>query len=188
MVIVESCRKSAETLRKLYPEAEILNVTSRGDEPWVRFSPFYPHGDIPVPLSPGVTASCVEGIWQALKVFETADVDPAKLSVTTMTGLKRTTRRLGRVLGHRTGLGGDRLLPYLDARRAIYLPAYRWVLENRLADEVARLKQLATTKDVVLLDYETNGDVNDLSRPLSHASLVAAYVRGEWPGCHEAAT
>ncbi|TDD65424.1 hypothetical protein E1298_41375, partial [Actinomadura rubrisoli] len=27
--------------------ALVLDVTSRGDEPWVRFSPFYPHGGYP---------------------------------------------------------------------------------------------------------------------------------------------
>jgi len=33
-------------------------------------------------------------------------------------------------------------------------------------------------KTVLLLDYETNCDVKDLSRPLSHASLVARFVGG----------
>lgn len=28
---------------------------------------------------------------------------------------------------------------------------------------------------------ETNADVDDLSRPLSHAALVASYVMGRWP-------
>lgn len=181
MITVDSRRKSGDTLRKLHPKAIILDVTSRGEAPWVRFSPFYPHCGIPVPFTEGVTAASVEGVWQALKVFETADVDRSKLFVTTMTGLKRTARRFGRVLGHRAGLEGDRLLPYVEARRAIYLPAYLWVLENRLADEVVRLRELARNGDVVLLDYETNGDVNDVSRPLSHASLVAAYVAGDWP-------
>jgi hypothetical protein len=181
MITIDSRRKSSGTLGRLYPAAKILDVTSRGDEPWVRFSPFYPHGGIPVPFSPTATASSVEGIWQALKVFESADVDLSRLSVTTMSGLKRTVRRNGRVLGHRAGLDGDRLLAYGEARRTIYLPTYRWVLENRLVDEVERLKELAHDGDVVLLDYETNGDVNDLSRPLSHASLVAAYVCGNWP-------
>ena len=38
-------------------------------------SPFYPHGDIPVPFSQGYTAACVEAVWQGLKVFEDEDVD-----------------------------------------------------------------------------------------------------------------
>ncbi|WP_419724253.1 DUF6939 family protein, partial [Mycolicibacterium mageritense] len=74
----------------------IHDVTSRGPEPWVKFSPFYPHGGIPVPFTPGRTAMSVEGIWQALKVFADDDVDESKLDVTTMRGLKRTERRYGR--------------------------------------------------------------------------------------------
>jgi hypothetical protein len=65
----------------------LIDVTSRGSEPWVRLSPFYPHGGIPVPFTPGVVSASVEGIWQALKVFERTDVDRRKLDVTTMTGL-----------------------------------------------------------------------------------------------------
>lgn len=159
------------------PDAVVIDVTSRGPDPWVRFSPFYPHGQIPVPLSPGVTSESVEGIWQALKVFESADVDASKLTVTSMKGLKRTVRRFGQVRGHRAGLAGERLLDYRTARHEIYLPAYRWVLEHRLRPEVARLHELATSSDVVLLDYTTNGDVEDLSTPLSHAALIADHLR-----------
>lgn len=159
------------------PDAVVIDVTSRGPDPWVRFSPFYPHGEIPVPISPGVTSESVEGVWQALKVFEGSDVDPSKLSVTSMKGLKRTVRRFGQVRGHRAGLTGERLLDYRTARHEIYLPTYRWVLENRLRAEVARLHELARSEAVVLLDYTTNGDPDDLRTPLSHAALIADHVR-----------
>jgi len=175
-VFVGSRRKQRKTLEQAHPGAEILDLTSKGPEPWVRFSPFFPHGGIPVPLSPGVTAESVEGIWQALKVFESAGVDPTKLAITSMKGIKRTVRKHGRVLGHRRGLRGDGLLDYAAARRSIYLPAYRFVLENRLVEEVERLRTVARSHPVVLLDYETNASLEDLSRPLSHASLVARYV------------
>jgi hypothetical protein len=158
------------------PDALVVDVTSRGPDPWVRFSPFYPHGQIPVPMSPGATSESVEGVWQALKVFESSDVDPSKLSVTSMKGLKRTVRRFGQVRGHRAGLTGDRLLDYRTARHEIYLPTYRWVLENRLQEEVARLRELAESADVVLLDYTTNGDVDDLRTPLSHAALIVDHL------------
>jgi len=171
---IEVASKRRKVVR---PNAVVLDVTSRGPEPWVRFSPFYPHGEIPVPLSPGVTSESVEGVWQALKVFESADVDPAKLAVTSMKGLKRTVRRFGSVRGHRAGLTGDRLLDYRTARHEIYLPTYRWVLENRLQDLVAELHSLAMSSDVVLLDYTTNGDPDDLRTPLSHAALVADHLR-----------
>ena len=177
---VANRRRARASVEAAYPGALILDVTSRAEAPWVRLSPFYPHGGIPVPFSPGVTAQSVEGIWQALKVFQGHDVDPAKLEVTSMRGLKRTVRRYGTVLGHRAGLTGAVLLPYERARREIYLPAYRWVLENPAADLVDELRRLAAQRDVVLLDYDTNDDVADLSRPLSHAGLVRRHLEGRW--------
>jgi hypothetical protein len=179
-VHVASRRRKPESVRAAFPDATIIDVTSRGPEPWVRFSPFFPHGGIPVPLTPDVVAESVEGIWQALKVFDRVDVDPAKLSLTAMTGLKRTVRRFGPVRGHRAGLHGETLLDYATARRLIYLPAYRWVLEHRLADGVERLRELAG-RGVVLLDYTTNGDPADTSSPLSHAALLARHLTGDWP-------
>ncbi len=178
---IASRRGSAASLAKRYHNATIIDVTSRGELPWVRFSPFYPHGSIPIPFSPDLTGASVEGIWQALKVFESSDVDTSKLAVTNMKGIKRTSRKFGRVLGHRAGIDGKELLTYLDARQQIYLPCYRWVLENVLTDEINQLRALSSTKDVVLLDYETNDDVLDLSRPLSHAGLVKRYIEDSWP-------
>ncbi|MEV1115446.1 hypothetical protein AB0I91_10285 [Actinosynnema sp. NPDC049800] len=180
-VRVASRRRGAAWLAKTHPGATVVDVTSKGPPPWVRLSPFFPHGGIPVPFTPEVTAQSVEGVWQALKVFEGEDVDRAKLDVKTMTGLKRTVRRSGPVRGHREGLAGERLLAYEDARRAIYLPTYRWVLEHRVADEVAQLKELSRRGEVVLLDYTTNGDVADLRTPLSHAALIAAHLEDRWP-------
>jgi hypothetical protein len=127
------------------------------------------------------TAQSVEGIWQGLKVFEQADVDTKRFTIASMSGLKRTSRKFGPVRGHRAGVTGQVLLPYLDARFAIYLPAYRFVLEHRLAGELQQLRELAARGSVVLLDYETNGCVDDLSRPLSHASLVIAWLTDSWP-------
>lgn len=161
--------------------ATVLDLTSRGPEPWVRFSPFWPHGDIPVPRSPGRTAASVEGIWQALKVFVGADVDERYLGITTMRGLKRGARKFGAVRGHRDGLAGTDLLGYIAARRALYLPAYRWVLDHRLQPELAELRRLAGAGDLVLLDFATNTDVDDPRKPLSHAGLVMHYLQGTWP-------
>jgi hypothetical protein len=181
-IFVASRRRARGSVEAAYPGALILDVTSRSGPPWVGLSPFYPHGGIPVPFSPGVTAQSVEGIWQALKVFADHDVDPAKLEITSMRGLKRTVRKYGAVLGHRAGLTGVELLPYERARREIYLPAYRWVLDNPAADLVDELRRLASEGDVVLLDYGTNDDVGDVSGPLSHAGLVRRHIEGQWQG------
>ena len=114
-----------------------------------------------------------------MKVFEKTDVDPATFQIATMKGIKRTVRTFGKVLGHRAGLAGKQLLPYAEARREIYLPTYRWVLEHKLTTEVAALCRLGEGgRTVLLLDYETNCNVDDLSRPLSHAALVAQFLGG----------
>ncbi|MBW4623028.1 MAG: hypothetical protein KME17_27170 [Cyanosarcina radialis HA8281-LM2] len=179
-IIVQSRRRSIEKLHQEFPSATVIDVTSCGEEPWVKFSPFYPHGGIPVPFSPGYTSQTVEGIWQGLKVFESEDINFGTMQITNMKNLKRTVRKYGKCWGHRAGIQGEQLLSYLAARILIYLPTYRWVLENRLRELVAQLKQLAQTETVVLLDYETNADVENLKKPLSHAQLVKLYIEGNY--------
>lgn len=178
---IQSRRRADSTLRRDHPSASIVDLTSRAGEPWVRFSPFYPHGGIPVPMSPGVCAQSVEGVWQGLKVFKDAGVDVSKFDVTSMKGLKRTVRRFGPVRGHAAGVASRELLAYRDARYQIYLPCYRWVLEHRLQAPLAELRRLAETSELVLLDYETNGEVDRLDKPLSHAALVRAFLMDAWP-------
>ncbi|HLZ58036.1 MAG TPA: hypothetical protein VKR06_13940 [Ktedonosporobacter sp.] len=181
MIALQSRRITLEHIEQKYPDAAIFDLTSHSVQPWIRFSPFYPHGNIPVPFSPGQVSASVEGIWQGLKVFEQADVDPSRFTVTSMKRLKRSVRAYGRVLGHRQGVEGSMLLDYAEARRLIYLPTYYWVLVNRLQDELVQLKEQAKKQTVILLDYETNCDVADLRRPLSHAGLVKRYLEGQWP-------
>lgn len=182
MIAIQNRRVAMARVEQKYPSAIILDLTSHGAQPWVRFSPFYPLGDIPVPFSPGCFSASVEGIWQGLKVFERAESDPGKFRITTMKNLKRSTRAYGHVLGHRQGIGGSMLLDYAQARRLIYLPTYHWVLVNRLQEELTRLKEQAEKQTVILLDYETNCDLADRSHPLSHAGLVKRYLEGQWPG------
>ena len=160
---------------------KLESVKSRSPAAWIRFSPFYPHGNIPVPFSAEVFAASVEGVWQGLKVFEDADVDFTKFSNATMKGLKRSVRANGKVLGHRAGVAGQRLLTYREARYLIYLPTYEWVLETCLQREIGLLNEFAASQPIVLLDYETNDDIENLASPLSHASLIAKYIGGSWP-------
>jgi len=147
----------------------------------VKLSPFYPHGGIPVPFSGGVTAECVEGVWQGLKVFEGEDVDAAMFRNGTMKNLKRTVRTHGRVLGHRKGVNGDEILGYVEAKQQIYIPTYRWMLENRVSSIIDRLRGASKERTIVLLDYNTCCDVDSPVKPLSHAYLIKAYVEGLYP-------
>lgn len=181
MIYIENKKKKEKTLLAKYPNAKIVDVTSKATTGLVKLSPFYPHGDIPIPFTENRKAKSVEGIWQALKVFESADIDEAMFSNDTMKDIKRTVRKYGKPLGHRKGVNGTDLLNYIDARIQIYLPSYLWVLENKVSEIIERLKEASKKEDIVLLDYETNCDVLNPKKPLSHAFLVKAYVEGHYP-------
>ena len=182
MIVIENKRCKPETLyRKYGKDAIIADVTSKAQDALAKLSPFYPHGGIPVPNSEGYTATCVEAIWQGLKVFEMADIDTEMFRNDTMRNIKRTVRRFGKPLGHRYGVGSQELLSYIDARKRIYIPTYRWVLENKVMHIIERLREVSKAKTVILLDYDTNADVDNPRKPLSHASLVKAYAEGVYP-------
>lgn len=185
MIVIESKRKKSPTLLKEYPNAVFCDVTSMSPFHGLRqLSPYYPWGDIPVSFSPGIKASCVEAVWQGLKVFENADVDTALFSNYTLKGLKRSSRVFGKVLGHRKGVDGDQLLNYYDARKKIYIPTYKWMIEHKAYETINCIRNYCRehpNDTIVLLDYQTNCRIDDLSKPLSHAFLVKAYVEGISP-------
>jgi hypothetical protein len=179
MIIIANKKSQPENLLKKYgADAVIVNVTSKATDDMVRLSPFYPHGGIPVPFSPGFTAMSVEGIWQGLKVFEHDGIDVQMFRNATMKNIKRTVRRFGKPLGHRKGIASTELLNYIDARMLIYVPAYKWMLENKAQEQVEKLRNWSKEKTVILLDYNTNEDIQDPSTPLSHAAMVKAYIEG----------
>lgn len=181
MILIESHKKKPENILKKYPGAILADVTSKATDGLVKLSPFYPHGGIPVPFSGGLTATCVEAIWQGLKVFEGSDVDIHLFKNDTMKNIKRSVRKNGKPLGHRMGVYGDELLSYIEARKQIYIPTYRWMLENKVSSIIERMKEASKTKTIILLDYNTNQDVDDASKPLSHAFLIKAYIEGIYP-------
>lgn len=182
MIYVVNKKRKQENVLRDFPGAIILDITSKSAYAQ-KLSPFYPHGGIPIPFSEGMTAMCVEGIWQGLKVFEHEDVNLESFTNATMKNLKRTVRRLGYPRGHRKGVYGTELLDYLSARILIYLPTYRWVLDNvpEVRSIVERIKVKSQETDIVLLDYNTNLDFRNLSTPLSHAGLVKLYIEGKYP-------
>lgn len=188
MIVIESKRKKIENILKKYPDAIIADVTSNAKDGLVKLSPFYPHGGIPVPFCDGITAESVEGIWQGLKVFENEGVDLATLKNNTMKNLKRTVRTHGKVLGHQKGIMGKEILDYVEAKHQIYIPTFRWVLENKVSEIIERLKKAAEHKTIVLLDYNTCSDVDSPTKPLSHAYLIKAFVEGLYPYAPEAHT
>lgn len=172
--------KRRKNISDLYPDAIFLDVTSKSVDEWVKFSPFFPHGNIPVLFSPDANACSVEGIWQGLKVFEKEGIDESKFFISDMKNIKRSVQKHGKVLGHQKGVSCKTLLGYKEAKELIYLPSYKWVLEANLRNEIDELRSLITSNDIVLLDYETNENIyND--KPLSHAFLIKLYLENKYP-------
>jgi hypothetical protein len=181
-VVVANRRRGLHRLGLAYPGHIFCDVTKNSaDEDFVQLSPFYPHSAIPVPFAHYASES-VEGLWQGLKVFRRndgtiEDIDTSCLKNTTQKGIKRTIRAKGRslCLGHRC-IDSGKLLDYTAARRLIYVPAYRFVLEHRAQRAINKLISLWKRSPIVLLDYSTNVDIDNTRTPLSHASLVRDYI------------
>ncbi len=170
-------RISLERIKDSFPNGLIIDVTSKSNTEFIQLSPFFPHKNIPVPFSPNHYSHSVEGIWQGLKVFENCDIDMGKFQIENMTGIKRSTKKYGYVKGHRKGVDGDIILNYIDARKLIYIPTYNWVLKNKNQELIEKLRQLNNHNElIILLDYEVNDSVDDISKPLSHAALIRDHI------------
>lgn len=181
-VLIESKKKKIETLISKYSNFEIIDITSKSQNPWIKFSPFYPLGNIPIPFSENKFSKSVEGIWQGLKVFENFDIDTSKFDIQNMKNIKRTVRKYGKIKGHRKGMNGIEILNYSDSKKMIYLPSYKWALDNKLKNEIKELKKILIHKPILLLDYETSEDIFSL-KPISHAFLVKLYLEDNYPNC-----
>lgn len=175
MIYIESKKKSLNSLVLKYSTAKIIDVTSKSIDDNVKFSPFYPHGGIPVPYSQQSSYS-VEGIWQGLKIFANQDIDISKFHIKTMKGIKRSSRTLGQIIGHRNGVDGSTILDYISARKQIYLPSYLFILDNYLQVEINSIIKILNERDIVFLDYEINEDIDNVRSPLSHASILKNYI------------
>lgn len=150
----------------------VLDVSNRSEHPtWQKFSPRYPHGDIPVPGRDGTTAVTVEGIWQGLKTFkEGSGIDTSKFNSKTSGGVARSKRKYGEIAGF---LVADALIDEANARLNVFLPAYKWVLEHKLGVEMqAILDQLRLGKNILLIDHNVGEDINDVTKRFSHAAII----------------
>jgi hypothetical protein len=120
-----------------------------------------------------------------LKIFDGSDeIDTTKLMCVNPKNITRKPKRGDRnVIGWRKGLKGYTLLNDFEARWYLFINPYKSLLEERLWKEVRDLKRLIQGKNVkvILLDHQTNCDINDLSRPLSHAYLLKCFLEDKYP-------
>lgn len=62
------------------------------------------------------------------------------------------------------------------ARKQIYVPSYFWMLKHYCLSQLNEIKDVEKNRTVVLLDYDTNDDIENWRKPLSHASLIKRYI------------
>jgi hypothetical protein len=179
-ILIESKRKSISNILIKHKNVVLIDLTSKSKSKWVKFSPFYPHGGIPVPFSEGTYSESVEGIWQGLKVFENKGIDVTCFQIRNIKNIKRTIQKHGKILGHQMGIFSNKIFNYNEAKRKIYLPTYKWVLNNRLQSELNELMIILEDKNIIFLDYETNIELFNV-KPLSHAFLVKLFMEGHYP-------
>jgi hypothetical protein len=70
MVQVASRRRKPASVTREFPDSVVVDVTTRGPQPWVQLTPFYPHGgnenidDLPSPPShTALIARYLTGRW-----------------------------------------------------------------------------------------------------------------------------
>jgi uncharacterized protein DUF6939 len=155
------------------PGAVVIDVSSYADPPFCTLSPMWAHGGIPVPGLPGTTSDSVEGIWQGLKVIR-GRTEPRYFR-------GKGAKRGGKPSGHRLG---DRLLDIVEARRRIYIPAYEWVLENRVEPAVVEGFLERARRGVVqyVHDVGDNGDLGNADEGLAHAAVLVRYLNRRLAG------
>lgn len=127
-----------------YIPIDILN-----DDVWKPLHPAYPHGNIPIPFFEHEKAISVEGVWEALKLFETCGVDDSKFYINNMQNLYRSEDFYGKYMGHRIG---SSILTYDEAYDQIYKKLYNQVLETTAKDAFLKLKKLNETHSLLLID------------------------------------
>lgn len=167
---------------KDHPNARVINTcgkndtTDKGSEnSWVWCNPTnriitHPYHD--------VSAVSVECLWQGTKILKTNDTnqpDPETLGGNWRKGKGRAPK--GAYAGH-----GQPLItsPGL-ARREIYLPAYKNLVEHWMQDEEVRtwIEQCRNHDGPIFLRDHDTGRGIDRNGPMSHAWLLCTWLNDE---------
>lgn len=182
MIEIENSNTSIDELRIKYYNALFVDVTlSSTNAEFRKLSPYYIHGDIPVPNSSGYYATSVAAIWEGLKVFENKGIDTAVFKSTKQIDILRSNAENSIFIGHQFGVYGKRILDLREARGKILIPAYRSMLDYKAQDVIKWIRAYSENKCLVLLDNEVNCKIDDITAPLSNAFLVKAYAEGSYP-------
>ena len=132
----------------------------------------------------GVEAVSVEALWQGTKMKPGMDRPDAQA----LAGDWRRGKGK-KPLGAWSGEGNPPIAKVGDARRAVYVPAFRGLVEGWISDvpEVAGWVQAARDHEgpVYLRDFDTGRGI-DRDGPMSHAWVLATWLNtGVWPDADE---
>jgi hypothetical protein len=130
-------------------------------------SPFTRCGDIPVPGMDDVYSDSVEGVWQGLKIIK-GKIDPRYFK-------GKGRKRKGKPSGHRLG---DHSIPYVQARKKIYVPTYQYMLENTDASGIVEIliEKALDHKTQFLFDVNINRNIENTDSPLAHSAVLVDYI------------
>ena len=175
--------------RKLLPPHAVkINVTSTSTDFGKTFSPFMNQG--PIRLY-GLESHNVENLWQSCKAY---DCHVGKFKE----WCQWRDRILSDTKAHRYPMGKGvkpkfawmptlGKLSYIQARKAIYIPAYEQKLQLYCTRELQTLTDMLTVTDVWLFDFdvritEQSFDelVDDASRPLGHGFVLKNYLENNY--------
>jgi len=117
---------------------------------WNILHPAYPHGNIPIPFFNDTYAMSVEGVWEALKLFNTCGVDDSKFYISTMLNLRRDENYYGTYIGHRIG---NNILTFDKAYNVIYTELYLMILKRKNVKKIFNsLKKINIKQPILVID------------------------------------
>jgi hypothetical protein len=170
--------------REKAPEgAVVVNTTSRSNDFGQAFSPFRNQGTI---YLGELKAHNVENLWQFTKVYKEHVDDFDRWCQWRDGGLSDT-------FAHRYPMGKGRKaefsrldgkeLNYVEARKAIYIPAYWQKLQAFCQREVNSLVDMLSVTDVALWDFDgyltddgIEAIMNNPDKKMGHAFIIKKFV------------
>lgn len=128
----------------------------------------------------GIQAVSVEALWQGTKIFQAGGrPDPETLAGDWRRGKAK------RPIGAWHGEGVPLITTPGGARRSIYIPAFRRLVEHWLQDDVVQdwvARARAHAGPVFLRDHDTGRGL-DRNGPMSHSWVLCEWLNtGKWPG------
>ncbi len=170
-------RNKIVNLQRTFPKAIFYDTSTNAptarDYSFVtdfrEFSPFVPYGNIPVPRS-SYTSDSVEGVWQGLKVIK------GRTDKSYFRGKGR--QRPGVPKGHQYG---KQIIGYEEARKKIFVPTYRWMVQNRCDLNTLEEVYARAMEDMpqFFFDVDTNGNIGVQSSALAHSSVLVEIINAE---------